>query len=54
MDPQKETEEVTWVVNTKDEAERVVEFMKGMDMKMVKGIRSGNGKDQIDVELPWS
>ena len=28
--------------------------MKSMASKMVRGIRSGQGKDQIEVELPWS
>jgi hypothetical protein len=49
----KDTEEVTWVVNTKEEAERLVEFMKGMDPKIVRAIRSGQGKDKVEVEMPW-
>ena len=54
LDRGEETEEVTWVVNSKEEAEKVVEFMKGLDSKMIKGIRSGQGKDQVEVELPWA
>jgi hypothetical protein len=53
LDDASETEEVTWVVNTKEEAERVVEFMKGMGSKMIRAIRSGQGKDQVEVEMPW-
>ena len=34
-------EEITWVVNSKEEAERVVEFMKGQDKRMVRAIKSG-------------
>jgi D-serine deaminase-like pyridoxal phosphate-dependent protein len=45
-------EEITWVVNSKEEAERVVEFMKGQDKRMVRAIKSGQGKDRVEVEMP--
>jgi hypothetical protein len=36
-----ETEETTWVVNTREEAEAVVRFMRDQDPKMVRAIRTG-------------
>lgn len=45
-------EEITWVVNSKEEAERVVEFMKGQDKRMVRAIKGGQGKDRVEVEMP--
>ena len=46
------TEEITWVVNSKEEAEGVVEFMKGQDPRMVRAIKSGQGKDRVEVDIP--
>ncbi len=45
-------EEITWVVNSKEEAEGVVEFMKGQDPRMVRAIKSGQGKDRVEVDIP--
>jgi hypothetical protein len=29
-----------------------VEFMKGQDKRMVRAIKSGQGKDRVEVEMP--
>ena len=35
-----------------EEAERVVEFMRGQDRQMVRAIKRGQGKDRVEVEIP--
>ena len=40
------------MVNTSEEAEAVVRFMREQDSRMVRAIRSGQGKDRVEIEMP--
>ena len=46
----KDEEEITWVVNNKEQARALVSFMK--DQRMVKGIKVGQGSEQVQVNIP--